>query len=270
MLCQSYAQSCSKVCLTKRKVIYLHKDRNIKRNCISNTIQYPLIPSLIGCAAAFSSTYPFDSYKIRLQNNNQNNKTLFAGYIQGVLLCCTYAAVYFISYEKMINVLCLSINEASTIATSLSLLLKVPSKVVIKSMQKGEYNTIWQVINIIKKRDGFKGFFRGFWIYAFNDIPENVVKYNMYAFLNFIFPSDAILVGMIAGIFTSVLTQPLDVLQNIIMSNIENKKINFKKINYFSGLLISLITNSIQSAIFFNVMKYTYNLMIHVIDANPL
>ena len=249
---------------------YVHTARNIHKSNIHVTINtrkkirgnkiyvsnsYPLIPSLCGCIAAYTFVYPFDTYKIRMQHGKHNpfHKNIFAGYVFGAFLCSAYACIYFVTYGKLSEVMCL--NSASSIATFFTLFVKVPSKVVVKVLQNGDYMNIIKIARTIFNKNGLFGFFRGFWFYALNDIPENIVKYNMYDILFLAFPQEPVMIGVLTGLVTSMIIQPLDVLQNITMCNIEGKKIDFMKINYFSGIFVSIITTSIKSVIFYNVMK---------------
>jgi hypothetical protein len=89
--------------------------------------------------------------------------------------------------------------------------------------------------------------------YLLDDIPETAIKFYLYSFFGAMYPKNSLLVGTITGLITSIITQPLDVIQTKLICNINNEKINYKKVNYFNGMLLSLLINTIQSAVFFYI-----------------
>jgi hypothetical protein len=220
--------------------------------------EFSVVPSVIGCVAAFAAGFPFDTYKIRCQTdaNIDKHRGLFVGFVPGAALCGLYAFVYFASYQHLVNMM--PTSQSASIAATLTLLLKVPSKVVIKIMQRHNEPDITKIAKLIYERNGFFGFFRGFLLYVFNDVPENVIKYNLYdVFHNIHPPLDASWIGLLVGFMTSVLIQPIDVLLNIVMSNIDGNAINFKKINYMRGLFLSILTNTLQCGVFYHVFRWS-------------
>jgi hypothetical protein len=249
-----------KVSLTVYPVRY--QQRYIRPN-LQKCNSYPVIPAMLGCMAAFTTGYSFDTIKIRTQTMEYPEKQAnsiklienpYVGFKPALSLCTLCAFVYFFSFE-VLSKTSLNISQVASISTALTLLLKVPSKVVIKSMKRYNINDVKHIIEKIYKNNGFRGFFRGFWLYIMSDLPENIIKYNLFEFFQqFKHLFDTSHIGFMVGIMTAVLIQPIDVLLNITMSNIENKPIQFKKINYYRGLILAIIANTIECAIFYKVM----------------
>jgi hypothetical protein len=254
-----YVTPCSRVSTKTQstKKPQSSKSKNIQRCLASLSPQtFNILPATIGCMAAFIVGYPFDTFKVRLQNDKVKSNNLFTGFVPGILLCGLYASVYFYTYDVLINS-SYTINNAASISAITTLVSKVPCKVVIKMMQRYEINNMSKVMIKIYKKNGIQGFFRGFWLYILSDVPENIIKYNMYDFLfKLPFKLPIGVTGILVGIVTSVCVQPIDVLINVIMTNLNDRNIQFKKINYMKGLRLSLITNTIQSFTFYHVYNF--------------
>lgn len=233
----------------------MHSSLNIQR-CLATPEAFKVVPATIGCMVAFTIGFPFDTFKVRLQNEQTRPNNLFSGFVPGVMLCGLYAFIYFYSYDIFIKS-AFNISNAASISAVLALFVKVPCKVIIKTMQRYEINDMAEVIQKIYERNGLPGFFRGFLLYVLSDVPENIVKYNLFDFLlklPFVLPTS--ITGALVGIVTSISIQPIDVLINIIMTNMNDRNIQFKKINYMKGLRLSLITNIIQSFAFYHIYHF--------------
>lgn len=216
-------------------------------------ITYKLAPAVIACMSAFAVGYPVDTIKVRLQNGEDSDKKdVLTGFLPSVCMCGLYALVYFASYNNLVQNT--SITTTATISAMCTLLFKVPSKVLIKTMQRYGIGDTKQVAQKIYKTSGIFGFFRGFFLYVVSDIPENIIKYNMYDFLEklpIVLSHNA--AGTLVGIVTSFCLQPIDVLSNVVMSNVDGRKIKLNEINYFKGLYLSLVINTLQCLAFYNV-----------------
>jgi hypothetical protein len=229
-----------------------------RRVLIKTKSSYDVLPALIGSAAAYTSTYPIDTIKTRLQANNEEcvpmNK-LYAGYIHGVFLCMASASTYFVMYNYLLSIFG---NDklviCSMVATFISCFVKVPGKSIVKVMQNEGMYKIEDAMNHIKKNFGVYGFYRGFWIYVVDDVPENAMKFLLYEVLQKFITVNWI-IGAVAGFLTSVMTQPFDVLQTKIICD-EKKCPELKLQDSFKGLGIKLLIETIQSAIFYRCFKF--------------
>lgn len=222
--------------------------------CKCATTPYSVIPAVISSIVAFTSTYPLDTYKTRVQVISKDKTKitgLLQGYIPGVLLCCTTAFIYFSMFQILLQHL--TSTHASLMASFMSTFAKVPGKSITKLLQNGTFSSFHKAVTYIIDKYGYIGFYRGFWAYVLDDVPETALRFYLYAFFTSIFPAEKTLIGICAGVFSSILTQPFDVLQTNLVCNISTKKIDYKKINYFSGLLVALTINSIQATVFYRV-----------------
>lgn len=243
--------------------VFKARSRRQKNEVVCAAIPYSVYPSLIGVIASFTSTYPLDTYKTRVQVfkiSKPKTCSLFHGYPAGLLLCFTTSFIYFNTFQILLQHF--NLTHASMIASFISTIAKVPGKSVTKLLQNGSFDSCHDAIQHIRTKFGFKGFYRGFWFYVLDDVPKTVLRYYLYALFGNIFPNDATLVGLCTGLISSVLTQPFDVLQSCFACNMTKKKVDYKQINYFSGLLVALIINSIQATVFYRVYHIFKPLMI--------
>lgn len=219
---------------------------------------YDIVPALVGSAAAYTIGYPLDTIKTRLQSNNYHSKTihdnLFYGYSYGVLMCMASAGSYFLMYKYLLQMLGADKTiVCSMIATFMSCFVKVPCKSIIKVMQNNNFKHITDATNLIVATFGVWGFYKGFWLYAMDDVPENALKFFLFEFLQ-TFISVNWLVGALAGFVTSVATQPFDVLQTKIICQNE-KSACLKPEESFKGLWLKLVIETLQAATFLRFYK---------------
>jgi hypothetical protein len=244
--------------LSKKQVHSVRVNRKV-RLCVRADV-YSVCPSILSSAVAFTTCYPIDTYKIKLQNGRAKDippSYLVKGYREGLALCTFITMVYFGSLQFLMTHM--AFTRACFFASFITTLVKVPCKSLTKVLQNGTYGNVGDIAKDIWKRYGIVGFYRGFWVYVLDDVPDAVVKFHLYSKLSQM-TDNTILVGAITGIVTTILTQPSDMLKTIIICNVEGKPINFAKLNYFKGLHLSILINSMQSAIFF----YTYNIIKHL------
>jgi hypothetical protein len=223
-----------------------------RRRVTNITCGYSLGPALIGSMAAFTTTYPLDTYKTLIQTNSKTEEiNFFQGYAPGVCVCCMNASVYFIVLSNMLHHL--PLVPASMISTVCSCCLKVPGKAITKLLQNGDFSNIKEASVFLYDNYGLIGFFRGFFPYIIDDVPQTALKFFLYDFFGKLYPSNPFLTGICTGLISSILTQPFDVLQTKILCNTSTKTLDYKNLNYFSGLTMTLIINSVQSIVFFNI-----------------
>lgn len=220
---------------------------------------YLTCPSVISSAVAFTTCYALDTYKTRIQSRKnpkvlikKSLDNLYQGYFEGVLMCCIIACVYFTSLQYLS---ChMASHHASMCASFLTTCVKIPFKSVVKLLQNGNFSSSNVAYTFLLKTYGIKGFFRGFWAYALDDVPETVLKFYLFSEIQKIVPKTMLIfVGCIAGSLSSVVTQPLDVLQTLLICNVSGEKIDYSKVNYFDGMFLTLLINSLQSAVFLQV-----------------
>ncbi len=246
-------------------ITYVSK-RKIQSKVYASTT-YELLPALIGSAIAYSSTYPLDTYKTRIQiadnsiNTNQVNKrNLFQGYREGLCLCMTTATIYFCLYGNIQTIIGSDkYMIASMLSSFIATFIKVPGKVLTKLLQNEIYDCLSSAIRGVHQTFGVRGFFKGLVPYLIDDVPETAIKFYLYSFFSFIFPENTGLTGLITGIISAIITQPLDVLQTHFMCHMKKTKINITKINFFSGTYLSLIINVIQTTLFYQVYHLSLN-----------
>lgn len=243
--------------LTKiHKIQYVKQSTRIKRNnnvCVR--CSYSCIPAILGSLAAFTTTYPLDTYKTFIQNDKSskhiNIKRGFKGYSPGLILCCITSTIYFFIFTKISQHL--PLLPASIISTFCSSLVKVPGKTITKLLQNGDFPNVQKATSFMFNKYGVNGFYRGFIPYIMNNVPETSLKFYFYNLLKNMYPNNSFIVGALTGLVVSIITQPLDVLQTKVMCNVSSTKLNYKKINYFSGICMSLLINSVQTCVFFHV-----------------
>jgi hypothetical protein len=224
-------------------------------------------PAVISSIAAFTSTYPLDTLKTRTQNETSTvavpksaHKALFQGYAAGVVLCVFSSLAYFSILFALST--CMYVAQASAAASFLSSFVKVPGKAITKLLQNGDFTSAHDAAQYIHDNYGIGGFFRGFWPYVLDDIPEMAIKVCLFKYLEAWFGLNTGLIGALSGVISSIVTQPLDLLQTRMMCNISKKPIDYTNLPYFSGLPLVLVINAVQSSVFLVTYKTINTLML--------
>lgn len=215
---------------------------------------YSIFPAVISSAIAFTTCYPLDTYKTRIQTDNKTNSSLYHGYKISLLLCCTITCIYFGWYRFFISMM--SLQHATICASFATTCFKVPCKCVSKLLQNGSFDTFKDVFDFIMGHYGLMGFYRSFWLYVLDDVPETVLKFYLFSQIKMLFPENMALVGFITGMLTTIVTQPMDVLKTIMICNTTEIKIDLAKIDYTKGIWFVILINAIQSSIFLHVYHF--------------
>jgi hypothetical protein len=212
---------------------------------------YSFAPAVLGSMAAFTSTYPLDTIKTLTQNDIKLEKkhNLLSGYFPGLFVCCITTSVYFAMYSILSQHL--SNIASAMVATMFSCAVKTPGKAIVKLMQNGDFVDCGNAMKFLHNQFGVYGFFRGYIPYLIDDVPENAIKFFLYDFFGTLFPEFPIIVGILTGFISSIVTQPLDVIQTKLLCNKTTDSLDYKKINYMSGLVITLVIHSIQAMVFY-------------------
>lgn len=105
----------------------------------------------------------------------------------------------------------------------MSCVLRVPVDVVKQRLQVCRYTHLGEGISHIVRRDGYRGFYRGFGATLFRDIPFSCIQFPLYEWLNrqsgATSPVERALVGCVSGSFAALVTTPLDVVKTRVMLN---------------------------------------------------
>jgi Mitochondrial carrier protein len=211
---------------------------------------YSVLPSVVSSVAAYAACYPLDTYKTRLQNGHPNRDALYTGLAYGVAYCCFVTCVYFGTLQLLGSALPLTAAASTALAAFVTTCCKVPLKGVSKLLQNRDFSSVEQACRFLYRTHGVTGFYRGFWAYVADDVPDTFVKFMLYAEIKKLIPNNVMLVGFLAGLATTIVTQPLDVLQTRLVCHVAPNRIDFKKINYFSGIHLTLLMNGIKSSVF--------------------
>lgn len=229
--------------------------KRLSRKFTSKCELYSILPAVISSAVASTTCYPLDTYKTRLQTGHVTDKSLYSGYRTSILSCCLTTFVYFSTLKEFTCLM--PLGKAAMCASFLTTCIKVPFKCITKLLQNGRFSTIEQIFEFILSKYGIFGFYKSFWIYVLDDVPETVLKFYLFSYIKSVFPENMMMVGTVVGIITAMFTQPMDVLKTILICSAEtDESIEYKKINYTRGVLLVMVMNALQSSIFLNTYHF--------------
>lgn len=184
---------------------------------------------LAGSIAGISvdvALFPLDTIKTRLQSYKFNPaslyKTIYSGLSSTLLGSGPSAAAFFITYDRL-----KSMQESHMLAASVAEVaacsIRVPTDIVKQRMQSGKYKSLTHAFSSINNPSGF---YQGFFITLFRDIPFAAIQFGIYESLKQKVkwiagrdarPFEAAVCGCIAGSIAAALTTPLDVVKTRIM-----------------------------------------------------
>lgn len=186
--------------------------------------------------------FPLDTLKTRLQSKQGflkagGFKNVYSGLSSAIIGSAPSAALFFVTYDSikrfgknnnhyiqsptLIHMVAASLGEIA------ACVIRVPTDIVKQRMQVGLFPSLFQAAVDMKKRHGFYGFYRGFQMTIFREIPFACIQFPLYEQLKSfwigleqnkaISSIKASLCGMLAGGTAAALTTPLDVMKTRIM-----------------------------------------------------
>jgi len=199
-------------------------------------------------AAAFFSTYDFTKYffKIKLKVEKK--------------------------YDPFVHMLAAVLGEAAQV------MFRNPFELIKQNMQIGKYKTMSEAIMTTFTQNGIKGFYRGYFVTVFREIPFGLIQYPLYERLKHSRRASNkygetfsyCLCGAQAGGIAAFLTTPIDVVKTRIMTTSKGDSFDIKKIipkvksiyanegaaMFFSGVHVRVAYISIGGMIFFGANEY--------------
>jgi len=184
------------------------------------------------------SLYPLDTVKTRLQaadgfRKSGGFKGIYNGLGPAALGSAPGAALFFFTYEATKTQLAstslsgpLSHCTAASLGEVVACLVRVPIENVKQKMQAGQFATMSDALNGIRRLDGFPGFFKGFSTTVMRDVPFSFIQFPLYEALKTRWalqqgqetaPYQGALCGSIAGAVAATVTTPLDVAKTRLM-----------------------------------------------------
>lgn len=128
---------------------------------------------------------------------------------------------------------------ASALGSLTSSLLKVPLEVLKQGIQADLYSTIGSAILHIYAHEGIAGYYKGSSVTILRDTIWNSVSYMLYEYFVLLYQQRyggvgdraMVILGAVAGIVSSVITQPLDVAKTKIMVYINFNNVKYSFVN---------------------------------------
>lgn len=242
----------------------VHVRSQSQRNVNTRALKYSLLPAVASSIIAFTSVYPFETLKARLQRCRDKIEiktvvsrpiaSLLHGYPEGVLGCALVTFLYFFVFTQLQEYFHVSVASAgASVGTAI---VKIPKKVVQRVMQTEAFPNFVTTVRHIAKSNGLQGFYRGALPYLASDVPETCCRFFLFNHFSGIFPNTPLVVSILGGGLTALLMHPLDVVQTHLMCT---GKLS-KSVNYTRGLATSVFSNVMQSIVFLN-MNHMLNLL---------
>jgi solute carrier family 25 S-adenosylmethionine transporter 26 len=242
--------------------------------------------------------FPLDTLKTRLQSKagflkagGLNETTLIKGFSKiysglssALVGSAPSAALFFLTYDTMKRNLGDGLSPwkhmfAASTGEIAACLVRVPTDVVKQRMQVGMMPNLTAASRDVYTNLGLFGFYRGFRMTIFREIPFACIQFPLYEKLKSVWasysniprisPGKAAVCGMIAGGIAAGVTTPLDVMKTrIMLSNRQGQSINIKTVfldilrsegpkTFFSGIVPRVFWISIGGSIFLGVYEFS-------------
>jgi len=187
------------------------------------------------------SLYPLDTIKTRLQSPQGFLKSggfrgIYSGLSAAAAGSAPSAALFFSTYDTLNAHIIKNYENVPTPISHMfsascgevmACLVRVPTEVVKQRLQAGLSTSFSSTISNVISSDGFWGFYRGFGITIFREVPFSLLQFPMYEILKSKIkqyrndgtcPSSyAAMCGSITGGISAALTTPMDVVKTRIM-----------------------------------------------------
>ncbi|KND04019.1 uncharacterized protein SPPG_01466 [Spizellomyces punctatus DAOM BR117] len=242
--------------------------------------------------------FPLDTIKTRLQTKggfwaSGGFSGVYSGLSSVVIGSAPGAAAFFVTYEYLKRKLASALPGRNReplvhmIAASggevAACFIRVPTEVVKQRMQTGQYRSVSLALTSIMKLNGIRGFYQGYSMTVFREIPFTCIQFPLYERFKKIwadwegrpvYPWEAALFGSVAGGIAAALTTPLDVVKTRIMLSTKRGGAvgileTFRAIvakegarTLFSGVGPRVIWISIGGSIFLGVYEAAMNLLV--------
>jgi len=213
---------------------------------MSNTESSVLLPLLAGAMAGTTTDialYPLDTIKTRLQSPVGFIKAggfnkVYKGIGAAALGSAPGAALFFMGYEATKHRLLTNYPEvpvpaahmlAASMGEVLACLIRVPTEAVKQRMQAntGAFNSFGSTIKHVAKTRGLLGFYEGYGITLFREIPFSAIQFPLYEGLKTFYRNtfngqepksyESAAFGSVSGAVSAAATTPIDVLKTRII-----------------------------------------------------
>lgn len=182
--------------------------------------------------------FPLDTVKTRMQSSvgffkSGGFKGVYNGLGSAAAGSFPNAAIFFCTYESSKQLLVengASASVSATLAGALgeisACLVRVPVENVKQKVQAGVHgSSSWHTAKEVLRSEGFQGFYRGYFITVFREIPFSMIQFPIWEGFKDIIRErygevtswQSAICGSVAGAFSAAVTTPLDVIKTRLM-----------------------------------------------------
>jgi solute carrier family 25 S-adenosylmethionine transporter 26 len=166
--------------------------------------------------------FPLDTIKTRLQSfkfiQSGGFRNIYSGFSIAFLASAPSAALFFTAYQQIRSD---SFILAATVGEIAACVVRVPTDNIKQRMQIGQQKLILPLVKIMYRDLGFWGFYKGYGMTIFREIPFAAIQFTLYESLKkrFANPTSFELgaCGFLAGGIAAAATTPLDVIKTRVM-----------------------------------------------------
>ncbi|XP_071446224.1 mitochondrial S-adenosylmethionine carrier protein [Hetaerina americana] len=267
---------------------------------MNNSSSELLISFIAGGAAGTAvdvSLFPLDTLKTRLQSKQGFLKSggfrgIYAGLGPAAAGSAPNAAVFFCTYDFIKRNTCPLVQEswkpvvhmfAACCGEVSACVVRVPVEIIKQRCQVAATTSVSVVIRSIIEKNGFRGFYQGYFSTLLREIPFSLIQFPLWealksywishrkarGFHDELGASQVAVCGAIAGGISAGLTTPMDVAKTRIMLDSSPGRVNsvisvLKEVyasqgikGLFAGVLPRILWISLGGAIFFGVNEKT-------------